>query len=85
MTLNRRSFLGSLLASFFLKFKKKPPVVIDYNGIVMGPVNIEATVIKESIDISRIPKPVRFYMTSQEGSIKFRMEDYDPETIQWPE
>lgn len=59
----------------------EPSGYSDCGTIVGGRVEINFEIPKEPINIGRIPAPIRYYMGTQSGSIRFSMQEYQPESI----
>jgi hypothetical protein len=59
----------------------EPSAYFDHGSIVSALVEINLELTRESIDLGRVPTPARFYLSAQKGTIRFRMQEYQPEYI----
>lgn len=59
----------------------EPSGYSDHGTLVAGRVELNFEIPKEAINIGRIPAPIRYYLGTQSGSIKFSMQEYQPEQV----
>lgn len=59
----------------------EPSGYADCGTIVGGRVELNFEIPKEAINIGRIPAPIRYYMGTQSGSVRFALQEYQPESI----